>query len=485
MPTTSYTARLGVPVPAMETLAERYRKRELKLIDLLVAVLLERGGPVAPEEAGARLAELGITHWRGDLGPILKKAMAPSPEVTTDEEGRFILAILDRKDRHLERRLEALDPPAPRPAPATPPTREEIDRGWREREAAEEAEAAALRRVLLHAVPRSRRGNEAPRAVALLDPVRREIETFVGDELADLPGQMEAYDLVIGVSPRPVLGALGLDPDAFRIADLDRPQKTRKLNQRGRVLKITNEMLISATLGTSRPLGEEAKYREYLERGHLGRLRRRLEADVKTLWAYYRFGLLHRAVRLRWGFLDERIGCDWAQPGDPSIYRLERKALEEGKRLEVVVGRPPVWSDPWGRTTLCEVVKTAGRPAELFPVAGEPADSGDIYDARLEERPAWVETEAKGGEVRLPLSLEERDLVLEHCLLLDPEMERRLELAPVVGPGAIEIGLDLDELEELGGSVAFAANHADDEQLQHRLDIVHDRIATAERWAVN
>lgn len=235
MPATPYTERLGVPRPAMETLAERYRKRELKLIDLLVAVLLERGGPVAPEEAGARLAELGITHWRGDLGPILKKAMAPSPEVTTDEEGRFILAILDREDRHLERRLEALDPPAPRPAPATPPTREEIDRGWREREAAEEAEAAALYRVLLHAVPRSRRGNEVPRAVALLDP----------------------------------------------------------------------------------------------------------------------------------------------------------------------------------------------------------------------------------------------------------DVERRLKMAPVVGSGAIALGLDLDELEELAGSVAFAANHADDEQLRHRLDIVHDRMATVERWAVN
>lgn len=483
MPATPYTERLSVPRPAMETLAERYRKRELKLIDLLVAVLLERGGPVAPEEAEERLAELGVTHWRGNLAMVLKRSMAPSPEVTTDEEGRFALAILDPEDHRIGRRLQALWPPEP-PRDRKIQSREEIERRWREKEAAERAEAAALRRVLLHAVPRNRSGNEPPRAVALLDPARREIETFVDDELAALPGRMEAYDLVIGLSPRPLLGALGLDPHAFRMADLDRPQKTRKLNQRGRVLKITNEMLISATLGTSRPLGEEAKYREYLEKGHLGRLRRRLEADVKSLWAYYRFGLLHRGVSLRWGFLDESIHCDWAEPGDPSIYRLEREALETGKRLEVVVGRPPAWSDPWGRTTLCEVVKTGEYSIALLPVAGEPAGSGEIYDARLEERPAWAETEAQAN-VRISLSQEERDLLLKHCLLLDPEVAQRLKLAPVVGPGAIQIGLDLDELEELAGSVAFAANHADDEQLQHRLDLVHDRLATAERWAVN
>lgn len=241
MPTTSYTARLGVPASDMETLAERYRKRELKLIDLLVAVLLERGGPVAPEEAGARLTELGITHWSGNLAMALKRSMAPSPEVTTDEEGRFALAILDPEHPRFGRRLQALWPPEPVPEPVQSPSPQESDRRWREQEAS------------------------AP---------------------------------------------------------------------------------------------------------------------------------------------------------------------------------------------------------------------------RLEERPAWAETEAQ-AYVRISLSLEERDLLLEHCLLLDPDVEQRLKLAPVVGSGAIEIGLDLDELEELGGSVAFAANHADDEQLQHRLDLVHDRIATAERWAVN
>ena len=42
-------------------------------------------------------------------------------------------------------------------------------------------------------------------------------------------------------------------------------------------------MLVAGTLGRSRPLGEKRKVRVYLEKGHLGRLRRRLEADVKEL----------------------------------------------------------------------------------------------------------------------------------------------------------------------------------------------------------
>ena len=63
-----------------------------------------------------------------------------------------------------------------------------------------------------------------------------------------------------------------------------------------------------------------------------------------------------------------------------------------GQRLEVVVGRPPAWSDPWGRTTLCEVVRTGEHSTGLVPVSGEPPGSGEIYEARLEERPAWAET---------------------------------------------------------------------------------------------
>lgn len=41
----------------------------------------------------------------------------------------------------------------------------------------------------------------------------------------------------------------------------------------------------------------------------------------------------------------------------------------------------------------------------------------------------------------------------------------------------------MDELDDLLGHVAFAANHADDAELQDRLDEAYERLATAERWA--
>jgi hypothetical protein len=468
----------------MERVVERYHFGELKLIDLLVAVLLERGGPVAPEEAGARLAELGVTHWRGDLGPILKKSMAPSPEVTTDEEGRFAFAILDPNDHRLAWRLRSLQPPAPRPAGAEPPSHEELERRWREKRAAERAEAAALRRVLLHAAPGGRKGDEAPGALALLDAASREIETFVDDELAAVPGRLAGYDLVIGISPRPLLRRLGLDADAFKLADLDRPQKTRRIDKRGRILKLTNEMLISATVGTSRPLGEEAKYREYLEKGHLGRLRRRLEADVKTLWSYYRYGVLHGGVSLRWGFLDEMIPCQWAEPGDPSVFQLMREAWESDRRVEVVAARPPAWGDPWGRSMLCDVVPRGAFDFVLCPLPGQPADSGDIFEARLEDAPPGFEVMGL-GKVLLRLSRAERAVVLRHNLLLEPDLARKLRFAQVGVSGAIEIGLDPDELERLGGHVVAAAAHAKDEEIGRQLDRLYGRIASAERLAAN
>jgi hypothetical protein len=483
--TNRYRDRLGVPRPDLAALVQRRPPHDLKTIDLLVAVLLERDGPVRPEAAAARLAEVGVRHWKGDLVTALKRAMAPSPEVSTDEEGRFYLAILDTENYRLRRRLERIWPPEPRPRTGGP-TPEEIERSrrkWEEALAAERAAAARLRRVLLHGV----RVRGALAAVALLDPARREIETFVGDELAGLRDRLEAFDLAVAISPRPLLAALGADPDAFRLADLDRPRKTRKLNRRGRVLRITNELLISGTLGRGKPLGEEAKYRTYLDGGQERRLRRRLEADVKALWAYYRFGVLHRAVRLRWGFVDEWVPVEWAESGDPGLHALARQALEEGRRLELVVGAPPAWSDPWGRAIRVDVIEPRPHHLAFVPVDAVAADLERAFEARVVDRVAAVAHVdfAGGGRFRLLLTLPERDLILEHCLALDPDTERRLKLAPLRGGAAIELLTDLDELEDLLGHLAAAANHAPDPRLQRRLDALCERLAAVERGAVS
>ncbi|MFP3941554.1 MAG: hypothetical protein ACLF0P_14750 [Thermoanaerobaculia bacterium] len=479
-----YAERLGVPRPDLGLLVERYDQGELRLIDLLVGVLLERGGPVALDEAAARLAELGVRHWHDDLAMVLKRSMAPSPEVTIDREGRFALAILDPEDDRLGRRLRKLRPPPPsasQPGPSSPQDLEAVHRKWRERQAAERKEAAALRRVLIHGVTVGAR----LRAAGLLDPESGRIETFVEAELGEMPERLARYDLVIGIGPRHVLHGLGADPDAFRLADLDRPQKTRKVGRRGRRLQLTNEMLVSGTVGGRRPLGREDQYRGYLEKRHLAGLRRRLERDLEALWAYYRFGVLHREVCLRWGAVEDFIPAGWAHPGDPSLLQMAREARESGRVLEVVPGRPPAWPDPWEGSTLVEVEERGSYDLLLVPLPGQSARGGDlIFEARVVEPPQPGSLAAE-PEVRVRLSLRERDLVLESCLTVSPELERRLRIAPLRGAGSIEIRLDPDELDQLAGDLAFAANHSDDSRLQERLDRICDRLTGAAHLAVN
>ena len=109
-------------------------------------------------------------------------------------------------------------------------------------------EAARLRRAVLRIVP----DDGPPAAAALLDVTARAIKTFVGDELAQLPAAIGAFDVVAALRVREALYAAGIsDPDRFRLVDLQSPRKTRRLNRQGRYLTITPEMLITSSTGIS------------------------------------------------------------------------------------------------------------------------------------------------------------------------------------------------------------------------------------------
>src|SRR5699024_2409662 len=123
---------------------------------------------------------------------------------------------------------------------------------------------------------------KAPRAVSLLDVGRREIETFVDDELDRLPARIAAFDLIGAENVRTLTQSLGLNVEGKRLAELGPPQKSRKLNAAGRKLKITNALLTKGSCGISRPFGDPKKLRGYLAAGEETKLRRRLEADVKS-----------------------------------------------------------------------------------------------------------------------------------------------------------------------------------------------------------
>ena len=168
-----------------------------------------------------------------------------------------------------------------RPNPATMDAhRRRIER---EREA-HARQLAAMRRVLVHAFPASR-----PQALALVDVAEREVTTFARNEIARAVERLTDYGIIGAVGVRALLRTLNVDPGERRLAELGPPQKTRQLNREGRTLKITTALLVQGTCGISRPFGDDRTMHEYLRTGAETKLRRRLEADARSLYALHQF----------------------------------------------------------------------------------------------------------------------------------------------------------------------------------------------------
>lgn len=345
------------PEPALPTsdvplsedeLAAAFRDRSLYAFPAhrqAAAVLDARAQPMAVDEVEAALA--GMTRYRSAIAADRVRFWRTTL-VSLDENGRL---VLQRDSPDLVAMRQAVRKLA-RPVLIQQARDEQWAKVREEREAllAEERRrlaraAARLRRAVLRAV----READAPQAISLLDAGARSIRTFVGDELNRVAGLLAEFDVVVGLHVRETLHALRLDPDRWRLVDLKPPQKGRRLNRRGRTLNITPELLISSTTRISRPLGDPATLAQYLAEGETGKLTRRLESDVKALHAFYRYGLLHHCVRLRWGFLDEVLSVDWALPGEPHLHEVLRRAKDAGVQVDLVVGSAPGWADPWSR----------------------------------------------------------------------------------------------------------------------------------------
>jgi hypothetical protein len=243
---------------------------------------------------------------------------------------------------------------------------------------------AAMRRVLVHAFPATRR----PRAVALVDVGAREVTTFLGDEITPALRRLSEYDIIGAVNVRALLRELGVDHDKCRLAELGPPQKTIQLNRRGRTLTITTALLIQGSCGISRPLGDEGTMREYFRSHAHTKLKRRLEADAKSLYALYQYGRLHGCVRLRWGFLDEMLPAPWVHRDESTLYHLLKDAHERQLALEVVAGSAPGWTDPWARARRAFVAPEAWHaPYLLADEHGYEIPRADVQLARLLDGP--------------------------------------------------------------------------------------------------
>ena len=241
---------------------------------------------------------------------------------------------------------------------------------------------AGMRRVLVHAFPASQ-----PQALALVDVVGRGVTTFLGDEIARALDRLSDYEIIGAVGVRALLRALGVDPGECRLAELGPPQKTRQLNHRGRTLTITTARLVQGSCGIGRPFGDERTMREYLRRSAESKLRRRLEADAKSLYALYQYGRLHGCVRLRWGFLDEMLPAPWVHRDESTLYHLLKDAHERDVPLEVVAGSAPGWADPWSRAQRAFVATDAWHfPSLLADEQGYEIPRAEVQLARLLDR---------------------------------------------------------------------------------------------------
>jgi hypothetical protein len=345
-----------------------------------VCVLDAHGAAMQPEEVvafvGARsrwsqLSTDSANHWhrKSAIRVLGNGSWALRPEHAAVRSARQAVRerlVVVRRWAHL------------RPDPAV----WEASRRRVERERAANAERlAAMRRVLVHAFPAKK-----PEAIVLVDVGRREITSFVGEEITEAKKGILGYDIIAAVDVRALLRSLDLEPGERRLGELGPPQKTKQLNRRGQILGITMSLLARGSCGISRPFADEKVLRGYLRRREFSKLRRRLEADARSLFALYQYGRLHGRVRLRWGPIDEMIPAPWVHRDEASIHNLLQRAHDLGHPLEVVVGKAPEWSEPWSGARLARPWKD-GWWWWLVDEQGQVINPDDVQMARL----AWLD----------------------------------------------------------------------------------------------
>jgi hypothetical protein len=367
--TNLYCEKLSLSVPRLEDVVAHDRRT--KLFHLMVATLVEHGGPMTLEDIADRLLAVGVTARDGNLKLALQRAWHGREPVYRLPEGAF---ALDLKSHELDLILymTGVRPPGSRPAPLS--------------ESATAVKGLFTRPktppkvAVLRAVPTDSR----PQAASVLDPEAHSVTTLTGEAMTELPAQLNRYDFLVGLQVRPALHLLGLDPSRWELEDLGTVRKTIRINRSRRTLRVTPEMLIAASTGISRPLGEPRKIAAYLATNQRTRLVRRLESDVKALHAFYRYGVLHRWVRLRWGFLDEMLPVWWGPRGAEDLETILTRAASTGAAVELVVGSAPGWEDPWRRAQRGAVVGIGEWDVRLCWGAEEwPVDRYAIQAVRL------------------------------------------------------------------------------------------------------
>ena len=348
----------------------------------LVAVLDVVRRPVSADEVEACLVE-----WTGakGLGSASSLKYLSSPLVRRRADGRF----------------ERVDPASLSPAAnvalrrARIAIRAAIDAGraeqaWRARWAKEKVgleqdhrrrvvEAECARRALVHAV----RIDDRVVAVTLLDAIERTATTLVGDaELARLAQRLRGYDVLVGLDICGVLAALGqLNAPPARVVDLASVPRT--LRVRGRVVKVSAADWIRGSIGVPNGLDPARRARDVAS-GDRARVVSGLEREAKLLFAFYRYGVVHRSVRLRADGFEHVVLVDWAEPGDASLVAYLEEIKAGGGPVEIALPPLPPFETPWSRTVLlsADADRLVIEPTGPHPLGRRSVSLGDVLDVR-------------------------------------------------------------------------------------------------------
>jgi hypothetical protein len=328
----------------------------------VAAVLDGYGSPLALEAVEEILA--GLTRWRFAFDQTRVRYWK-TPLVSLGPEG---LAHLNRDcPELLEMRAMVRERARPHYERLAAQQRsEDYARAARERERlAREAETAQERNrshavLRLVRLPDGRAG-----CAALLDVERREIRTFLPKEMADLPQALGRHDALAGLDVRDALEVLGLAPYDWKLEELRPSERTVRLNRAGRRLRITFELVSRSTTGIQRPLADPEVLAGYIAKATWGRLRRRLESDVKALYAIRQYAALHGYVRLRWGFIDDVLSLEWTAFSEATLLPALHAAQESGETIALVLGGAPGWAEPWSRVRRCRVLRVERGRAQL------------------------------------------------------------------------------------------------------------------------
>ncbi len=183
-------------------------------------------------------------------------------------------------------------------------------------------------------------------AAVSYDPDRREFADR-GDREGLLRG-LEAAEVVIGLDAWTHLDRLGFDPGPRSVVDLRTPIRTRKT-------------VLAATVGIERPPSRPALLRRLWREGHRTRVFRDLRAELQGHWLLYEYGCLNDGILFESGRTLETDPVFWNVGARPRLYEMMQRALSEDRELEVVVTRPPRWSDPWSDAVRVRVESDAER----------------------------------------------------------------------------------------------------------------------------